>query len=106
MLAYSMATEDYPDDAIYRAMRAFIQGKVKRPNHTFAPSSAEFAAECQYQLLVIERDNRPALPKPEPEPEMSPEHREKMLGLVKTLTKAMSGHTRAQIDLEPYGWEP
>jgi hypothetical protein len=75
MMAYLVAIEGYTLPAMVKAMKAFLTGKVKRENMTFAPSAPEFADECRTQQLIMDAENRPRIEaKPEtPQPKVSAE---------------------------------
>ncbi|MBB3650251.1 hypothetical protein FHX14_006497 [Rhizobium sp. BK619] len=64
--AYLVAIDGISDEAVWRAARGFISGKVRDHNRAFAPSSASFAEECRRQQAVMDAQNRPRI---EPEPE-------------------------------------
>lgn len=64
MLAYLVAIESYPMQAVMAAAKAFLSGKVKRENKTFAPSAPEFADECRAQQMAIEAALRPRVEPP------------------------------------------
>lgn len=75
MLAYLVAIESYQMQAVMAAAKAFLTGKVKRENMTFAPSAPEFADECRNQQALIDAALRPRIEaKPEaPRPKVSAE---------------------------------
>lgn len=63
MTAFAIACEGARIEAMKAAVKAYIQGKVKRDNHTFAPSAAEFAEQVKAEQARIDALNRqPALP--------------------------------------------
>jgi uncharacterized protein (DUF1800 family) len=66
--AYLIAVADVSRDVMERAGRAFLRGKVIGHNKAFAPSAAEFAAECDRQQLVIAAENRPRVERQEDKP--------------------------------------
>lgn len=72
---YLLSVEGLATEAIGRAARLFIAGKVKGQNKDFAPSCAAFAEECRNQQLAIEAENRPRIEPPEekPQPKVSAE---------------------------------
>ena len=63
---YLLSVEGLATEAIGRAARLFIAGKVKGQNKDFAPSCAAFADECRNQQLIIDAENRQRI---EPPPE-------------------------------------
>lgn len=64
MGAYLIAAEGSTLESMFRAMKAYLQNRVKRDNATFAPSAAEFADQCRYQQLVIDGERRPKIAAP------------------------------------------
>ena len=66
--AYRLAIEGVEMEAVERAAKLFITGKVPGRNNTFAPSCAEFAEQCRYQEGVIHAERHPRIPPPEPKP--------------------------------------
>jgi len=61
MGAYLIGAKGSSIEAMYRAMEAFLQRKVKREDHRFAPSAAEFAEQCRDQQSIINYENRPKI---------------------------------------------
>ena len=107
MGAYVIAAEGMSLQAMLRATKAYLQRRVTRDNHTFAPSAAEYADQCRYQDMMINHERSPRIARAlEPETQFSEEHREKMKGLFKTLQQALAGDKRAQKSLEHRGWKP
>jgi hypothetical protein len=108
MGAYIIAAEGTSIQSMYRAMKAYLQKRVNRDNHTFAPSAAEFAEQCRYQMLLIEHEQSPNIRRSlteEPQHNHSYEHRMKMMGLLRTLRRALDGDREAQKSLVPWGWK-
>lgn len=74
--AYLMAIDGIAHEAIARAARLFISGKVKDQNREFAPSCASFAEQCRTQEATIKAEAAPrieAQPEPDRGPPVSPE---------------------------------
>jgi hypothetical protein len=67
MMAYLVAIEGYTLPAMVKAMKAFLSGKVKRENMTFAPSAPEFSEQVRLEQLTMEAADRPRIEK-QPEP--------------------------------------
>ncbi|EJT06799.1 hypothetical protein [Rhizobium sp. CCGE 510] len=65
--AYLLAIDGIPAEAVWRAARGFIAGKVRDHNRAFAPSSANFAEECRNQQAAMAAQSRPRI-EPAPEP--------------------------------------
>ncbi|ANL71120.1 hypothetical protein AMC83_CH01097 [Rhizobium phaseoli] len=65
--AYLVAIDDIPAEAVWRAAKLFLSGKVRDHNRAFAPSAASFAEAARQQQAVITRENRPPIERrPEP----------------------------------------
>lgn len=91
MMAYLVAIEGYTLPAMVQAMKAFLTGKVKRGNATFAPSAPEFAEQVRLEQLTMEAADRPRIEaKPKPE---GPKVAEWKLDL---LNAALKGDNRAR----------
>jgi hypothetical protein len=93
MLAYLVAIESYPMQAVMEAAKAFLSGKVKRENKTFAPSAPEFADECRAQQMAIEAALRPRIEPPAEKRDDGPRVDPRKLQLLK---KALSGSLSAK----------
>ena len=68
MMAYLVAIEGYTLTAMVQATKAFLTGKVKRGNATFAPSAPEFAEQVRLEQLTMEAADRPRIEEKPPEP--------------------------------------
>jgi hypothetical protein len=86
---YLLSVEGLATEAIGRAARLFIAGKVKGQNRDFAPSCASFAEECRAQQLIIEAENRPRIEPPAEKRDDGPRVDPRKLQL---LQKALKGH--------------
>ncbi len=65
--AYLVAIDGIPAEAVWRAAKLFLAGKVRDHNRAFAPSAASFAELARQQQAVISRENRPPIEvRPEP----------------------------------------
>ncbi|MDR9813093.1 hypothetical protein [Rhizobium hidalgonense] len=96
MLAYLVAIESYPMQAVMAAAKAFLSGKVKRENKTFAPSAPEFADECRAQQMAIEAALRPRIEPPAEKRDDGPKVDPRKLQL---LNKALKGHNPSRAKL-------
>jgi hypothetical protein len=90
---YLLSVEGLATEAIGRAARLFITGKVKGQNRDFAPSCASFAEECRAQQLIIEAENRPRIEPPTEKSDDGPRVDPRKLQLLK---KALSGSLSAK----------
>ncbi|WP_245425839.1 hypothetical protein [Rhizobium sp. J15] len=93
MLAYLIAVESYSMQAVMAAAKAFLAGRVKRENKTFAPSAPEFADECRVQQAHIEAALRPRIEPPAQKEDDSPRVDPRKLQL---LRKALNGSLSAK----------
>lgn len=65
--AYLVAIDGIPAEAVWRAAKLFLAGKVRDHNRAFAPSAASFAELARQQQAVIARESRPPIEvRPEP----------------------------------------
>lgn len=65
--AYLVAIDGIPAEAVWRAAKLFLAGKVRDHNRAFAPSAASFAELARQQQAVMTRENRPPIEvRPEP----------------------------------------
>ncbi|OWO92542.1 hypothetical protein B5E41_22570 [Rhizobium esperanzae] len=65
--AYLVAIDGIPAEAVWRAAKLFLSGKVRDHNRAFAPSAASFAETARQQQAVISRESRPPTEvRPEP----------------------------------------
>jgi hypothetical protein len=96
MMAYLVAIEGYSLPAMVKAMKAFLSGKVKRGNATFAPSAPEFADQVRLEQSVIEAAARPPIAAPEPKDQGPPVSPRKM----KLLSDALQGDMSATEELK------
>jgi len=93
---YLLSVDGLATEAIGRAARLFISGKVKGQNKDFAPSCASFAEECRNQQLAIEAERRPRIEPPPPRdegPRVSPEK-------VRLLARHLQGDRTATAELK------
>lgn len=90
-----MAIDGVSIEAVERAVRAFLTGKVKEHNRSFAPSSAEFSEQCRYQQAIIDAEARPRI---ETKPPVDDAPRVDPRKLV-LLNKALKGDNRARAKL-------
>ncbi|WP_434713493.1 hypothetical protein NMA58_03400 [Rhizobium sp. YTUHZ045] len=65
--AYLVAIDGIPAEAVWRAAKLFLSGKVRDHNRAFAPSAATFAEIARQQQAVMEAQSRPRVEAP-PEP--------------------------------------
>lgn len=93
---YLLSVEGLATEAIGRAARQFIAGKVKGQNKDFAPSCAAFADECRNQQLIIEAENRPRIEPPSEKKDDAPRVDPRKLQL---LNKALRGHNPSRAKL-------
>lgn len=93
---YLLSVEGLATEAIGRAARLFIAGKVKGQNRDFAPSCASFAEECRAQQLIIEAENRPRIEPPAEKPDDGPRVDPRKLQL---LQDALNGSQAAKKEL-------
>ena len=103
---YVAASRGIREDAIISAADRFMRGKVKDQNRSFAPSSAEFACECEREAerLALLENYRPRIAPPQDDFRATPEHRQKMRHLFELLKRARAGDIMAQQELRPHGW--
>ncbi len=65
--AYLVAIDGIPAEAVWRAAKLFLAGKVRDHNRAFAPSAASFAELARQQQAVMTRESRPPIEvRPEP----------------------------------------
>ena len=95
MMAYLVAIEGYTIEEMVQAMKAFLSGRVKRENKTFAPSAPEFAEECRAQSLIIAAERRPRIEPPKPKDDGPPVDPRKL----QLLNKALRGHNPSRAKL-------
>jgi hypothetical protein len=97
--AYLIACEGQTIPAMLAACKAYIQGKVKRDNHTFAPSAAEFAEQVRYQQAVIDAANRPRIEKPK-ERAPTPQENEALTHKLRLFNQMQKGDQQAKQELQ------
>ncbi|MBX5206709.1 hypothetical protein HJB83_03025 [Rhizobium sp. NZLR11] len=96
MGAYLIAIEGTSLEAVYQAVKAYLQRKVKRDSHEFAPSSADFGEQCRQQQSLMESAARPRIAPPPPKdegPRVSPEK-------VRLLARHLQGDRTATAELK------
>jgi hypothetical protein len=98
--AFRMAIDGVSIEAVERAVRAFLTGKVKEHTRAFAPSSAEFSEQCRYQQAIIDAETRPRI---ETKPPVDDAPRVDPRKLV-VLKNALQGDNRARATLRR--WYP
>lgn len=94
--AYMLAVDDVAPEFVAEAVLRFIRGHVKRDKHTFLPSTAELSLEARRLAREVEvrvaLAARAALAKPEDQQPAirSPEERERVAKLIRSLAKSIS----------------
>ena len=112
---YCEALSDCSPEAIGQTVRLLIAGKIDEASKSFCPKPPELATFVRAEQRKINAAKRERqLPPPQrDENEHSSEHRMKMLGLLKTLNRALNGDREAQAFLDErmaqrgvkhYGW--
>lgn len=94
-MAYRIAVDGMPIDAITSAARSYLQHKVKRADNRFAPSAAEFAEQCRYQEWLAIAARTPKVEHTEDVDDSPRVDAEKL----KTLHRHLSGDSRATEEL-------
>ena len=105
---YAIAIQGIREDAIRDACRGFIRGEVADTRRGRAPTTDIFARECRARAarLTAGENRSRALPKP-PAPVMhTPESRARLKARFAALRRALAGDSKAQQQLQPYGWRP
>ena len=100
-----MAVQGISIDGIKDATRAYLQGKVKRPNQAFAPSAAEFAEQCRYQEYLAKVAAMPVRELEAPEENFTEEHRVEMLEKLSLLGRHLAGDPQAMQALKSMGYD-
>lgn len=109
---YSLAVTGIREDAIVQTCGRFIRGDVEGFKRGRCPATDVFTQECRSWQRTIEAQEWRAKHKKladqseERRQERSEEHRQKMIGLINHLKKALAGSKESQKILEPYGWKP
>ncbi|ANK90579.1 hypothetical protein AMK01_CH01071 [Rhizobium sp. N6212] len=67
--AYLVAIDGIPAEAVWRAAKLFLSGKVRDHNRAFAPSAASFAEIARQQQAVMTAQNRPRVEAPPEQPQ-------------------------------------
>jgi len=104
--SYCFALSEFSDEAIWATVDKLRAGKIEEASKNFCPKAPELASYVraeQTRILASRRERQ--LPKPDL-PAHDEEHRAKMLGLLRTLKRALAGDKEAQKTLEPWGWKP
>lgn len=99
MRTYLLAVDGIAPENVAQAVKMFIQGRVKRNNHTFLPSTAELAVEARkiadQRGFEEYQEKLAALPKPEEKPAPTPEERAKVAAMMDEMVAKLQGqHTQ------------
>lgn len=109
---YSVAVDGIREDVIVQVCGRFIRGEVEGFKRGRCPATDVFTQECRSWQKTVEanefRASRKQIVQQEERraEDYSQERRQKMIGLLAHLGKALRGNKESQRILEPHGWKP